>query len=86
MQFHAAIVSLAALVFANGAMGAAVDTRAALIATDAYSACNCPNNCSHKKGDNCKYKDGPSTNSDNISGHCYFPNSNPYGSLSCIPN
>jgi hypothetical protein len=33
--------------------------RAAMIAQDSISACNCPNNCQHKLGSSCKfYKKG----------------------------
>ncbi|KAG5933210.1 hypothetical protein E4U60_004620 [Claviceps pazoutovae] len=28
---------------------------AAMIATDPYFACNCPNNCKHKEGTSCRY-------------------------------
>lgn len=31
-------------------------------------ACNCPNNCSYKKGHSCKYFKGPSDNSPIVSG------------------
>ncbi|OTA99232.1 hypothetical protein M426DRAFT_16636 [Hypoxylon sp. CI-4A] len=89
MQFTAAILSAATLLFANQAMGAAVDTRAvdpraALIATDAFSACNCPNNCDHSAGSSCKYHAGPSDSSKTVSGKCNKPNGNPYASLECI--
>ncbi|OTA99820.1 hypothetical protein M426DRAFT_30206, partial [Hypoxylon sp. CI-4A] len=57
-----AIVSAIALLFAGEAMGAA------LIATDADAACNCPNNCSHGNGSSCKYYAGPSDGSTVVSG------------------
>ncbi|KAG6034675.1 hypothetical protein E4U41_006460 [Claviceps citrina] len=41
---------------------------ATAIATDAYHACNCPNNCSYKAGSGCKYRGGPSGNSPVLSG------------------
>ncbi|KAI9720866.1 MAG: hypothetical protein M1812_002705 [Candelaria pacifica] len=41
------------------------------IATNAVAACNCPNNCSHKAGDSCKYYGGSSDKTGIISGHCY---------------
>jgi hypothetical protein len=31
------------------------------VAPDADSACRCPNNCSHKFGDSCKFKDNGNT-------------------------
>ncbi|KAG5984639.1 hypothetical protein E4U55_003860 [Claviceps digitariae] len=55
------IVLTALMVMASGA---------AAIATDAYHACNCPNNCSHKSGSGCKYREGPSGNSPVASGKC----------------
>ncbi|KAK8102506.1 hypothetical protein PG984_015652 [Apiospora sp. TS-2023a] len=61
MLFRAALASAATLLFATQAIGAAIDTgsdldaRAVLIATDPYSACQCPKNCSHKAGSGCKY-------------------------------
>ncbi|KAK9414997.1 hypothetical protein SUNI508_10602 [Seiridium unicorne] len=90
MLFKSVIISAITLFSANGVMAAAinpgseVDARAALTATDAYSACNCPNNCKHKYGGSCKYLQGPSTNSDSISGHCFYPNGNPSAGLECI--
>ncbi|KAI0127381.1 hypothetical protein BJ170DRAFT_683228 [Xylariales sp. AK1849] len=85
------IISAAALLCANQVMGAAIterseliNERAALIATDAYYACNCPNNCSYKKGTKCKFYSGPSDTSDTNSGTCQYPNSNPYASLECV--
>ncbi|KAI1077833.1 hypothetical protein F5B20DRAFT_550518 [Whalleya microplaca] len=75
MQLKATILSVAALLFAGQAMGAA------LTAVDAVSACNCPNNCSHKVGSSCKYLAGPSTSSSVISGKCGEQN----GQLTCIP-
>ena len=45
--------------------------RIALIFIDFYSlvsACNCPNNCSHKAGSSCKYYSGPSDNSPVVKG------------------
>ncbi|KFH48093.1 hypothetical protein ACRE_009950 [Hapsidospora chrysogenum ATCC 11550] len=86
------VYSVLALVAANQAMGAAVpaeDTKvgeaAILIATDAYYACNCPNNCGHKEGSSCKFYSGPSDNSGIISGHCHYPNGNPMGAKECVP-
>ncbi|XXG98186.1 hypothetical protein Hte_004507 [Hypoxylon texense] len=40
------------------------------IATDPYSACNCPNNCSHQVNSNCKFYGGVSDSSDVLSGRC----------------
>ncbi|KAK8024403.1 hypothetical protein PG993_012469 [Apiospora rasikravindrae] len=74
MQFRAALASAAALFFAAQTMGAALDTgsdldtRAVLIATDKYTACNCPNNCSHKSGSSCKYRQDGTNGSPTFSG------------------
>ncbi|KAK6066487.1 hypothetical protein SCUP234_03993 [Seiridium cupressi] len=90
MLFKTVFVCAVTLFSANGALGAAIDksseveARAALVATDAYSACNCPNNCKHARGDSCKYYSGPSDNSEVTTGHCYFPNANPGASLECV--
>ncbi|KAJ3722140.1 hypothetical protein DFJ43DRAFT_1093275 [Lentinula guzmanii] len=47
----------------------------AAIAPDADSACRCPNNCSHKFGDSCKFFDEGNV----ISGSC----TNGNGGLTC---
>ncbi|KAK7947031.1 uncharacterized protein PG986_011352 [Apiospora aurea] len=85
MLFRAALASAAALLFAAQTMGAALDigsdldARAALIATDKYTACNCPNNCSHKAGSSCKYRKDGTNGSPTISGKCQDIN----GRLEC---
>ncbi|KAI1399916.1 hypothetical protein F4819DRAFT_488144 [Hypoxylon fuscum] len=84
MLFKTSIIAAFALQFANQAMGVAIDDRAALVATDAYSACNCPNNCEKKAGDKCKFYSGPSDESKKTSGKCYKPNGNPLASIQCI--
>ncbi|OTA52376.1 hypothetical protein K449DRAFT_440796 [Hypoxylon sp. EC38] len=86
MLFKTAIISAVTLFCANGAMAAAVDPRMALIATTAFAACNCPNNCEHKAGSDCKFYSGPSSKSDVLKGKCAKPNGNPYASIECIPN
>ncbi|KAI1081809.1 hypothetical protein F5B20DRAFT_58212 [Whalleya microplaca] len=85
MLFKTAAISIITLLFANQAMGAVIEDRAALTATDAYSACNCPNNCSHSKGSSCTYRGGPSDSSKKIYGYCYKPNGSPTADLQCIP-
>ncbi|KAI0843637.1 hypothetical protein F5Y06DRAFT_8113 [Hypoxylon sp. FL0890] len=84
MHFKAAIVSAFALLFAHQAAAAAVDPRMALIATTAYAACNCPNNCKHKAGSSCKYYSGPSDRSTVIKGTCAKPNSYYDSGLECM--
>ncbi|KAI0742588.1 hypothetical protein C8Q80DRAFT_1273221 [Daedaleopsis nitida] len=69
-----ALVSAVALLFVGQVMGAA------LIATDPVSACNCPNNCSHKAGSSCKFFSGPSNSSPVSSGHCTEKS----GTLTCV--
>ncbi|KAI0112747.1 hypothetical protein F4776DRAFT_639672 [Hypoxylon sp. NC0597] len=86
MLFKTAIISAVTLLWANGAMAAAVDPRMTLIATTAFAACNCPNNCGHKAGSDCRFYSGPSSNSKVLKGTCEIPNSNPYSSIECIPN
>ncbi|KAK9421868.1 hypothetical protein SUNI508_05469 [Seiridium unicorne] len=87
MLFKSTILSAMALVFASQAIGAAmpagqdVSPRAALIATDPVSACNCPNNCSHKAGSGCQYKAGVSTDGSTVSGSCFDES----GTLTCVP-
>ncbi|KAG6133309.1 hypothetical protein E4U28_006211 [Claviceps purpurea] len=53
---------------------------ATAIATDAYHACNCPNNCGHKSGTGCRFFAGPSSNSNVLTGKCESVG----GYLSCI--
>ncbi|KAG5948130.1 hypothetical protein E4U59_003472 [Claviceps monticola] len=53
---------------------------ATAIATDAYHACNCPNNCSHRSGSSCKFRGGPSGNAPVLKGKCEIVG----GYLSCI--
>ncbi|KAL7623122.1 hypothetical protein AAE478_006802 [Parahypoxylon ruwenzoriense] len=85
MLFKTTIISAVMLLFANQAMGATIAIpRAALIATDAYSACHCPNNCKKKSGSGCGYYAGPSSNSKVLKGKCNKPNSNPFGEIECI--
>ncbi|KAI0010953.1 hypothetical protein F4779DRAFT_261306 [Xylariaceae sp. FL0662B] len=86
MLFKTTFISAVALLFANQTMGAAIEERATLTATNAYAACNCPNNCNRKAGSSCKFYKGPSDNSGTTSGKCYKPNSNPYSDFECIPN
>ncbi|KAL2203314.1 hypothetical protein CC79DRAFT_1373459 [Sarocladium strictum] len=86
------IYSVFALVAAHQTFAAAVpeDTKEAskdaaiLIATDAYYACNCPNNCGHSEGSSCKYYGGPSDTDDIISGTCNYPNGNRFASIECV--
>ncbi|KAI2611689.1 uncharacterized protein GGS25DRAFT_205635 [Hypoxylon fragiforme] len=87
MQFKSTVFSTLALLMASTAIGAAIETpghevdaRAAMIATDPYYACNCPNNCKHKQGSSCKYYSGPSDKSGQISGTCNSRD----GSLTCV--
>ena len=84
MLFRAAFLSLAALLFANQAIGAAISPEIATspclfpsnqpqedVLSNLWGtdyACNCPNNCSHKQGSSCKYYSGPSDSSPVISG------------------
>ncbi|KAI1412337.1 hypothetical protein F5Y13DRAFT_190330 [Hypoxylon sp. FL1857] len=86
MLFKTAVVSFFALLCANQAAGAALEPRLALIATTAYAACNCPNNCSHKKGSSCKFYSGPTDDSGVLKGKCAKPNSYPGSDLECIPH
>ncbi|KAG6008294.1 hypothetical protein E4U43_000183 [Claviceps pusilla] len=77
-----AILSAVAVFFANQAMAAPgqdvtslndVSARAdqgSIIATDAFFACNCPNNCSHKYGSSCKYYKNFSDSGPVASGKC----------------
>ncbi|KAH8905246.1 hypothetical protein BR93DRAFT_970051 [Coniochaeta sp. PMI_546] len=86
MLFKSIIAPVTAVLFVGQAIAAAVETgnqiqeRAAQIATDPVSACNCPNNCSHKKGSSCRYYSGPSDSSPVDSGHCEWRGS----TLICI--
>ncbi|KAK7992374.1 hypothetical protein PG988_001168 [Apiospora saccharicola] len=74
MQFSTSFFTTIALLMASSAMGAAVapagqvDTREINVATDPVSACNCPNNCSHKNGSSCKF--WSSDGGHQISGKC----------------
>ncbi|OIW34636.1 hypothetical protein CONLIGDRAFT_626667 [Coniochaeta ligniaria NRRL 30616] len=76
MLFKSIIAPATALLFAGQAFAGAVEAgnqmqeRTAQIATDPVSACNCPNNCSHKSGSSCKYYSGPSDSSPIDSGKC----------------
>ncbi|KAK8101884.1 uncharacterized protein PG998_006706 [Apiospora kogelbergensis] len=76
MLFKATLASAATLLFAAQAMGATMNTgsdldaRAVLVATDKVSACNCPNNCSHKAGSSCKYRKDGTNGSPTIKGKC----------------
>ncbi|KAF4463780.1 antifungsal 2 [Fusarium albosuccineum] len=87
MFFKTAIFSVFALLAANGAMGAALPEEAGdmqiLIATDAYYACNCPNNCNHNQGSSCKFYSGPSDTDTITEGTCEYPNGNHLASLTC---
>ncbi|KAE8138980.1 hypothetical protein BDV38DRAFT_281541 [Aspergillus pseudotamarii] len=84
MLFRSTLLSAIALLAAHQVVGAAVEAPRSIghieIATSPYYACNCPNNCSHKKGSGCKYYSGPSDNSKVISGKCEYQGS----SLNCI--
>ncbi|KAI1394748.1 hypothetical protein F4819DRAFT_493151 [Hypoxylon fuscum] len=51
------------------------------IATDAYAACNCPNNCSHEVNSNCEFYTGNSDTSPTVTGRCTTENNY----LVCIP-
>ncbi|KAJ4464538.1 hypothetical protein C8J55DRAFT_566814 [Lentinula edodes] len=72
MKFSAILsaVLVAALGVTSVTAAAAAD-----IAADPDSACRCPNNCSHKFGDSCKFYD----NGNVISGSCV----NGSGGLTC---
>ncbi|GAW23462.1 hypothetical protein ANO14919_130210 [Xylariales sp. No.14919] len=84
MQFGLAVISSAALLMASQALGAAVGPphnvkRAAHTATDAYHACNCPNNCKHKYKSDCSWHVGYSDGSFVAYGWCDMQN----GNLTC---
>ena len=75
MFFKTAIFTAVAALAANGVMAAAVPQESdapaevsIMIATDAYYACNCPNNCDYTQGSSCKYLSGPSSGDSSISG------------------
>ncbi|KAK7038787.1 hypothetical protein VNI00_010674 [Paramarasmius palmivorus] len=68
-----AIISIAAVLFAGQALGAAQ------IATDPVAACNPPNNGDHTAGSSCKFYSGPSDSSHVITGVCVDEN----GTLTC---
>ncbi|KAE8154644.1 hypothetical protein BDV25DRAFT_135812 [Aspergillus avenaceus] len=74
MRYGATLLSAMALLAANQVIGAAIEAPytvdAVQIATSPFYACNCPNNCKHKQGTNCKYYGGPSDVSQVISGTC----------------
>ncbi|GAW06223.1 hypothetical protein LENED_008127 [Lentinula edodes] len=67
MKFSA--ILSAVLVAALGVTSVTAAAAAADIAADPDSACRCPNNCSHKFGDSCKFYD----NGNVISGSCCSP-------------
>lgn len=60
MFFKTALVSAMALLAGTAMSAPAPAEQNILIATDAYSACNCPNNCSYEAGHSCKYYSTPS--------------------------
>ncbi|KAL5358290.1 hypothetical protein BJX96DRAFT_146290, partial [Aspergillus floccosus] len=84
MHFSTALFSVMALLAAHQVIGASVEVPrgidAAQIATSPFYACNCPNNCKHKKGSSCKYYSGPSDKSKVISGKCEWQGNQ----LNCI--
>ncbi|CDO73821.1 hypothetical protein BN946_scf185015.g150 [Trametes cinnabarina] len=79
MLFNLKTIAFAAVTLLFAGQAAA----SALIATDPVSACNCPNNCSHEAGSDCKFKAGPSTSSSTVDGlhrlinHCLSVYSGP---------
>ncbi|KAB8233568.1 uncharacterized protein BDW43DRAFT_310926 [Aspergillus alliaceus] len=84
MLFRTTLLSAIALLAANQVIGAAVEVPpgvdAVQIATSPYYACNCPNNCKHKQGTNCRFYSGPSDASQAISGKCEYQGNQ----LNCI--
>ncbi|KAG6188071.1 hypothetical protein E4U10_005341 [Claviceps purpurea] len=85
------VLSAVAVLLANQAVAAPgqdvtprdeVSARAemgAMIATDPYFACNCPNNCSHKEGSSCRYYKNFSDSGPVAKGKCGWQN----GHLNC---
>ncbi|KAJ3981005.1 hypothetical protein F5890DRAFT_1538169 [Lentinula detonsa] len=78
-RFHTRILAMKFFTIISAVLIAAISvtsvSAAADIAADPDSACRCPNNCSHKFGDSCKFYD----NGNVISGSCVNGN----GGLTC---